>query len=588
MVKKEVMVDVSGEIDSTETELAFKHTAGIKFDGVGADDGGNRYLKVAVKTTSVLMSVESLAHSQSSTSDLALLTGLGQALLIPAAKSEFIQRAQHEARKEPSFVVAPKTGFVGNTFVLPNAQYPKDSPPVERYFHPNFTQYHARFSQTGKLSAWTNGVAELCRDRPRLMTGFALSFTGPLCALQGYELPGLQFVGSGGSGRTTAVQFLATTWGGDSNVANPLPFGGSWNTTVNDLELVTAAHNQTLLVLDDMENAEKDIVKAIMKIMNGHGKGRMTERRRQTFFTPLLSNANKSVVAVLKQLGFKTGFAPYIDRLMDIPLPERSAYFFEGVKSDEEFRDTINQMRTATHTNYGVAGPLFVEKLCAFRDDRNLIALDMFCEECRERFLDAAENIPSTAGRNVGRAKNRFATIYVAGCLAIYFKILPFEEDALLDAVWSCLRDHVAFIEKELGVVANALKAATPTATAHTAYMAFQRYVSDNWESGLIHLWKPGVRLPKGHDYASAVGYVGVSNGVVEIWLPGDRFQEVAGGPREAKLLKHLLARLGLLSTWASGNQSPKLVVRRPIPGFEDKWVVAVKLPKGYAERRAA
>jgi hypothetical protein len=59
----------------------------------------------------------------------------------------------------------------------------------------------------------------------------------------------------------------------------------------------------------------------------------------------------------------------------------------------------------------------------------------------------------------------------------------------------------------------------------------------------------------------------------------------MAGGAREARLLKQLLLRLGLLSTWASGNQSPKMVVRRPIPGFEDKWVVAVKLPKGYAKR---
>jgi hypothetical protein len=43
-----------------------------------------------------------------------------------------------------------------------------------------------------------------------------------------------------------------------------------------------------------------------------------------------------------------------------------------------------------------------------------------------------------------------------------------------------------------------------------------------------------------------------------------------------------------LLSTWASGNQNPKSVVRRPIPGFEKEWVVAIKLPEAYARRRAA
>jgi hypothetical protein len=45
---------------------------------------------------------------------------------------------------------------------------------------------------------------------------------------------------------------------------------------------------------------------------------------------------------------------------------------------------------------------------------------------------------------------------------------------------------------------------------------------------------------------------------------------------------------LGLLSTWASGNQTSKLVVRRPIPGYENKWVVAIKLPAFYAERAMA
>ena len=54
---------------------------------------------------------------------------------------------------------------------------------------------------------------------------------------------------------------------------------------------------------------------------------------------------------------------------------------------------------------------------------------------------------------------------------------------------------------------------------------------------------------------------------------------------REARLLKHKLDDLGLLSTWESGNQSRKLVVRRPIPGFEKEWVVAIKLPKMYTKR---
>jgi hypothetical protein len=575
-------VDQAGNMQP-EADDPPAYTSAIEFVGVGVDEVGNRYLKIKVGKRTALMNVDNLATSAAS--ELSLLTPLGQPLLLPAAKKEFIERAHNEARKAATFKVAPKIGSAGSVFVLPFSHYPKEAV-IERYFHPNFAQYHERYRARGTGAGW-QALIELCREKPRLMTGIALSFAGPVCAALGFEPPGIQFVGRGGSGRTTAGQVIAATWGGDANPASLLPFGASWNTTVNELDYVAAAHNQTLLWLDDMENAEKEAVKAIMRIMNGQGKGRMTERRRQTYFTPLMSTANKSVVEVLKDLGFKKGFEPYIDRLMDIPLPEGSPYFFEGVASDEEFIAFVGKLRSAARENFGLAGRAFLNRLVKeLKSDRE--KLQKFCTARLDRFRKAAEDIVSTTGRNLTRAKTRFATIFAAGCVAISYGILPFTEAELLDAVWTCLRDHVAFIEKELGVASTALKAAPPAKTASKAYKALQQHVNDNWKGGLIDLRKPGARLPKGHNYAKAVGYVGISNKVVELWLPGDRFQEIAGGPREAKLLKHLLARLGLLSTWASGNQSPKLVVRRPIPGFEDKWVVAVKLPPPYPKRAMA
>lgn len=563
------------------------HTAGIRFIGVGVSEDRSRFLKIAVGKRTALINIDSLANSQSG--ELSILTRLGEPLLLPAAKTEFIKRAHAEARKAPTFKVATTTGFFGRStplFVLPYMQFPRDAGKVERYFHPNYAQYHERFRARGTLAGW-QAVMELCRDKPRMMTGGALSLTGPVCAALGFEPPGIQFVGRGGSGRTTAGQVFAATWGGDPNPASLLPFGASWNTTVNELDYVAAAHNQTLLWLDDMENAEKDSVKAIMRIMNGQGKGRMTERRRQTYFTPLMSTANKSVVEVLRDLGFKKGFEPYIDRLMDIPLPEGSPYFFEGVASDEEFIALCGELRTGARENFGWAGPYLLDRLIKdLEGDRK--KLQDFCSARLERFRKTAEDIVSSTGRNLTRAKTRFATIYMAGCVAISYGILPFSEPELLDAVWTCLRDHVAFIEKELGVAATALSATPPGATAGKAYKALQRHVNDNWKGGLIDLRKPGARLPKGHDHAGALGYIGLVNKALELWLSGDQFEKIAGGAREARLLKRKLASLGLLSTWASGNQNPKSVVRRPIPGFEKEWVVAIKLPEYYARRRAA
>jgi hypothetical protein len=41
--------------------------------------------------------------------------------------------------------------------------------------------------------------------------------------------------------------------------------------------------------------------------------------------------------------------------------------------------------------------------------------------------------------------------------------------------------------------------------------------------------WRP---LPTGHDHSNALGYVGIANKALEIWLPDPRFQKIAGGAR--------------------------------------------------------
>jgi hypothetical protein len=118
---------------------------------------------------------------------------------------------------------------------------------------------------------------------------------------------------------------------------------------------------------------------------------------------------------------------------------------------DDEFRTFGNALHNLARENYGLAGPHFPQRLVdELKDGRD--RLRAFCKTRQESFWKAAEDIVSQTGRNLTRAKTRFSTIYIAGCLASSYRILPFTESELLDAVWTCLRDHVAFIEKELGV----------------------------------------------------------------------------------------------------------------------------------------
>ena len=70
-------------------------------------------------------------------------------------------------------------------------------------------------------------------------------------------------------------------------------------------------------------------------------------------------------------------------------------------------------------------------------------------------------------------------------------------------------------------------------------------------------------------------GYLGVHGGRREYWLTHERFEEIAGGRREANDLKAELDRRGLIATEGRGD-GLSFVVKRSIPGLGRRYVVAL------------
>jgi hypothetical protein len=171
-------------------------------------------------------------------------------------------------------------------------------------------------------------------------------------------------------------------------------------------------------------------------------------------------------------------------------------------------------------------------------------------------------------GRKLLRVHGKFATIYAAGCAAIRFKILPFTEADLLEAVMTCERDHIAFIAKELGG-AYALGAKPVAASAlRTPYEALKAY---------LNLREAGASVPPGHVHASAPGYRGLYRGKQEIWLPYACFERIAGGPAESRALKAELHAKGLIASEGRGKMG-YFSVKREIPGLGRVRVIALRV----------
>ena len=353
-------------------------TYNIKIVGVGKSEGDERFLKVAVGEKSELLNVDNIADPRSG--ELKILTRLGEPLVKEAARREFRDRVHDHARAKPTFAVVTKTGYLSpelvspgrrQIFVLPPGLAPQVQSNVERYFDPRYDQYHRRLHEAGTIRGWLD-LAKLCRGQTRSIAGLCLAFTGPVCALFGYEPPGLQFVSKGGLGKTTIGRVAATVWGGDPNPARRIGCGVSWNTTNLDLEVVAAAFNQMLLFLDDMHKADKKDVEAIIEIMNGEGRGRWTEAQRASFCVPQLSTSNRSVVSIARDLKMTNQIEALIDRVADLPLPDGCPYMFESVRTPKELRAYGDRLRRLS-LNFGLAGPEFERRLAkAVAADRAL------------------------------------------------------------------------------------------------------------------------------------------------------------------------------------------------------------------------
>jgi Domain of unknown function (DUF927) len=418
----------------------------------------------------------------------------------------------------------------------------------------------------------------------RLMFGAALACLGPLSPVIRPEHVAAQFYGDPGDGKTSGAAAISSIWGGDPDPNHRLGSGTSWKNTDFALEKYEAAYNNVLLFLDEVESAEggdpkaiaNALLKAIKDISGGKGKGRGNDPEVRTSYTPNLSTSNLSVPQLLKLTRRHDNDFSYIDRLLDIPAPAGGHGFFEnlhGFPDLGKFRDKLNEL---AGLHYGLAGRAYVWHIAdALRKDRDEFVA--FLKERQEQYLRAVAHL-TAPGRRLLRVHNKFATVYAAGCAAIRFKILPFTEADLLEAVMTCERDHIAFIAKELGG-AYALDANPNAAGAPpTPYEALKAYLNGPLAKTFINLRTPGATVRPGYVHDTAPGYLGQYRGNKEIWLPYACFERIAGGSDAAKALMAELQAKRLITSERRG-QRRSFSVKREIPGLGRVRVIALRAP---------
>ena len=293
----------------------------------------------------------------------------------------------------------------------------------------NFVYQPEKYSPTtatirtrGTLKQWQDDVLSRLRDNPLLIFGACIGFAGPLLKPARLETGGFHLFGPSSRGKTTFAQVAASIFGcgADPAEAPDRAYIQRWNTTLNGLEGLAAAHNDGLLVLDELQTcAAQDFRKVIYNLAGGQGKVAMTASRNlrptRNWELIFVSTGEISIEQKIKEENNRISPGQRL-RMLDIPVGDNLIVSTKGAKPE----DYVTGIKRACAEYFGTAGRTFVMKLTqqfsAYSDLQGTV---------QARLEKALNNQPSAGLEpEAKRALKRFALVQVAGELAIECGVL--------------------------------------------------------------------------------------------------------------------------------------------------------------------
>ena len=231
-------------------------------------------------------------------------------------------------------------------------------------------------------------------------------------------------MGASSIGKTTLARAAASLYGSGADDG----YKHGWNITDNALESLAEVRSDSLLILDEMSQANpKHVGQCAYMYANGQGKARANQ------------HGNARPVARWRGFALSTGeqgLAELLQQAQSSRLPASSCVLLifrfptragagaclkiHGHPSAEAL---ANRIREASSSVYGTAGPAFVSALTQYYDD-----VMAACGPSMDMFV--ARVCPPETGEQVRRVARKFALIAMAGELATDFGITPWEPGA--------------------------------------------------------------------------------------------------------------------------------------------------------------
>lgn len=305
-----------------------------------------------------------------------------------------------------------RPGWHGDAYIFPDEVIQPQSGAVQERVHfSSSSAAAAAYGVAGTLGEWQQEIGRFCVGNSRLLLAVSAAFAGPLLKPTGNETGGLHFSGASSVGKSTALHVAGSVCGGGGG-----GYMGQWRCTANGLEGVAVAHNDGLLVLDEIgQLSGKEVAGAVYMLANERGKARANKvgdaAATKNWTTLVLSSGELSLSAHAADAGVKVKAGTEV-RLLTIPADAgRGHGLYEDTHDFTSAAALSDDLKAKAKVVHGTPLRHFVRWLVENRDDALSLAASL-----QERFQ--AEYVPENASGEVTRAAARFSLLAAAGELA--------------------------------------------------------------------------------------------------------------------------------------------------------------------------
>jgi putative DNA primase/helicase len=367
---------------------------------------------------------EKTYHMASSKGQNVVISDLVHRGLVLSSHSRSRNLLAQYLRSTPSqkmMLSSSQPGWVKNSFVLPYASFGPDE--VVYSGNPN--------TGFGVQGNWKANVGKLCSGNSRLIFAASVAFAAPLMRVVGVEGGGFHFRGRSSKGKTTALQVAASVCGKVATSPGEDSYLLNWKSTANSFEEVAQSHNDCLMVIDELGQADAKTVGDICYMLaNGQGKARMGHAKRSWRVT-FITSGEISLAEQMAKAGERAMIGQEV-RLLEVSTDCSAEHgLFEHIYSSKTPADFSNRIKAATANHFGTPLQKFLEHLTSHTE-----AVETRCRAYMDSFLKSV--LPQNATGVVARAALRFALVASAGELATKLKLTGWKKGEAFRAAKKC------------------------------------------------------------------------------------------------------------------------------------------------------